>query len=88
MLYRRSQSVPRLGLAISRKQLRRAVDRNRIKRIVRESFRLHAASLPAVDIVVLARQPAATAEARQLTRALSKHWNRIRNDATASDTAH
>ena len=30
---------PRLGLAISKKHAKRAVDRNRIKRIVRESFR-------------------------------------------------
>jgi len=44
---------PRLGLAIGRKASPRAVVRNRIKRIVRDVFR-HA-SLPALDIVVVAR---------------------------------
>src|SRR5690606_34162777 len=37
----------RLGLAISRKVSRSAVQRNRIKRVVRESFRKQGARLPA-----------------------------------------
>lgn len=49
----------RLGLAVSRKVSRSAVQRNRIKRLVRESFRKHSANLPALDIVVMARPGAA-----------------------------
>ena len=45
---------PRLGLIFSKKNVRRAVDRNRLKRIVRESIRLQQHRLPSVDIVVLA----------------------------------
>ncbi len=42
----------RLGLVVPKKGTPRAVRRNRIKRIVRNHFRLIAATLPAVDVVV------------------------------------
>ena len=42
----------RLGLVASRKAARRAVDRNRGKRLAREAFQALAAQLPAVDLVV------------------------------------
>lgn len=41
----------RLGLVIAKKFLRRAVDRNQVKRIVREQFRCLRGGLPAVDVV-------------------------------------
>lgn len=47
----------RLGLAIGRKALRRAVDRNRVRRQVRESFRLNQRRLSGLDIVVSMHQP-------------------------------
>jgi ribonuclease P protein component len=47
---------PRLGISIGRKKVRSAVARNRIKRIVREAFRLSKAELPVgVDLVVVPR---------------------------------
>src|SRR5574343_933794 len=42
----------RLGLVIGKKLLKRAVDRNQVKRIVREQFRLLRGNLPACDLVV------------------------------------
>lgn len=45
----------RLGLVASRKAAPRAVDRNRCKRIARETFRSLSAGLPAVDIVIQMR---------------------------------
>ena len=45
-------SDARLGLVIGKKQLKRAVDRNRVKRIVRDRFRLARPGLPAVDLIV------------------------------------
>ena len=41
----------RLGLVIAKKFLRRAVDRNQLKRIVREQFRCLRGDIPAVDVV-------------------------------------
>lgn len=42
----------RLGLVIGKKFVRRAVDRNQVKRVVRERFRCLRGDLPAVDVVV------------------------------------
>lgn len=67
----------RLGLAIAKKSVRRAVDRNRVKRLVREYFRLHAHHLPAVDIVVMARPAIVATDNLIVTNALTSHWSRI-----------
>ncbi|MDD9894002.1 MAG: ribonuclease P protein component [Gammaproteobacteria bacterium] len=68
---------PRLGLAIAKKQVRRAVDRNRCKRVIRDSFRHHADQLPAIDIVVLARSELVRTDKRQLHDKLARHWLRL-----------
>ena len=68
---------PRLGLAIAKKNIKRAVDRNKIKRITRESFRLQQHELTTIDIVVLARRDAANATSTQLTMSLEKHWQKL-----------
>ena len=71
------QSAGRLGLAISKKRARRAVDRNRIKRLVRESFRQHQQLLSGKDIVVMAREATATASKADLYKSLSAHWQQL-----------
>lgn len=68
---------PRLGLAISKRRAPRAVDRNRIKRIVRERFRVAAPDLPGVDIVILARSKTAADSRRALHASLERHWRRV-----------
>ena len=42
----------RLGVVVGKKLLKRAVDRNRVKRIVREQFRRERPNLPACDLIV------------------------------------
>jgi ribonuclease P protein component len=49
---------PRLGLVIAKKNISTAVQRNRIKRQIRESFRHSADFLNSLDLVVLARKDA------------------------------
>ncbi|MET0067121.1 MAG: ribonuclease P protein component [Candidatus Thiodiazotropha sp.] len=68
---------PRLGLAVSKKNCRRAVDRNRVKRMIRESFRHHQLSLGGLDVVVVARPGAATSDNQRCQSALQHHWRRI-----------
>ncbi|MCG8488561.1 MAG: ribonuclease P protein component [Chromatiales bacterium] len=67
----------RLGLAVAKKHCRKAVDRNRIKRIIRESFRLNQARLTGLDLVVVARHGAALADNRDCLNSLQHHWHRI-----------
>ena len=67
----------RLGLAISRKVSPKAVVRNRIKRQVRESFRLHQRALTGRDIVVAGHNAAGAADAKALRQALEKIWAEI-----------
>ncbi len=48
----------RLGVVVAKKLLKKAVDRNRVKRIIREQFRRRRVSLPAHDLIVrLAAKP-------------------------------
>jgi len=66
----------RLGLAISKKHCRAATTRNRIKRIVRESFRQHQAALDDLDVVVINQPAASDGSNRQLFDSLDRHWQR------------
>jgi len=68
---------PRLGLAIAKKSIKKAVHRNMIKRTVRENFRIKQQSLGGIDIVVLARKEAIDAPAELLRKSLEKHWLRL-----------
>jgi len=67
----------RLGLAISKKSVRRAVDRNRIKRLIRDSFRLIQHQLPAVDLIVMSRTGAAERSNQEIYLLLQRHWKKI-----------
>ncbi|MEE9424931.1 MAG: ribonuclease P protein component [Methylococcales bacterium] len=71
------QTHTRLGLIVSKKRIRKAVSRNRVKRIIRDSFRLHQHQLPAVDVILLAYQPADTANSQELRLSLDKHWKKL-----------
>ena len=75
---------PRLGLAISRKVARSAVARNRIKRIVRESFRHHQPQLGGLDWVVMGRAGLTVQENAVLFAALQRHWQRLARSCAPS----
>jgi len=61
-------------MAISKKHCRKATSRNRIKRVIRESFRHHKPELEGLDIVVINQPAAAMAKGRAMSESLDKHW--------------
>ena len=66
----------RLGLAVGVRAAGNAVNRNRIKRLVRESFRRQT-GLPAADLVVNARPAAGQASNADLSASITALWTRI-----------
>jgi ribonuclease P protein component len=70
----------RLGMAVAKKACAKAVGRNRIKRVIRESFReVMAGQAPeyALDIVVLPTAAATNQCNKTLERSLFAHWQRL-----------
>ncbi len=67
----------RLGLVIAKKNIRHAVDRNRVKRLIRESFRQHQHQLAGLDVIVLARRGLDELDNPSIYKLLSKQWQRI-----------
>lgn len=66
----------RLGIIAAKRKLPTAVSRNRVKRIVRESFRQRRDALGNLDVIVLAQAAAGGAENRILFDSLDRHWRR------------
>nr|WP_237758687.1 ribonuclease P protein component [Legionella hackeliae] len=76
ILYRNnSLGYARLGLALSKKMIPKAHDRNRLKRLLRETFRVK--QLPAIDVVVLARPGVAKVENTTVNTKLGKTWDKL-----------
>ncbi len=74
VLYRPNDlGVARLGLALSKKHIAKACQRNRIKRLLRESFRQQ--SLPAMDIIFLARSGVAKIDNKSLVINICSIWD-------------
>jgi ribonuclease P protein component len=76
----------RLGQAVSRRVSKRAVDRNRIKRLVRESYRHARNQLPFVDILLIARSSAVQTPATELRADLSSLWQKLAALKAAAST--
>ena len=73
-------SQARLGMVIGKRLLPRAVDRNQLKRCVRETFRVLRADLPPCDFVVrLVAKPVPVGATRDLAHTLTRAAQRAIN---------
>ncbi len=72
-----SNNQKRLGLAIAKKRIKLAVDRNQIKRLIRESFRLNQHKLPNIDMVIMVKSGTDELENKTITSQLEKIWRKI-----------
>lgn len=68
----------RIGITVSKKCAKLAVDRNRIKRLIRESFRHYYQLLPNIDIVIIARWPVKNLSNEELRNDLDKQWEKLK----------
>lgn len=68
---------PRIGLVIGKKSVKLSVERNRIKRQLRETFRLNQMQLTGWDIVVIARKGLGDLDNAELARQFTKLWKRL-----------
>ena len=77
VIERQPNKPARLGLVVAKKNLKRAVDRNRFKRVVRESFRLNQHQLEGLECVVLSRRGALNMDSPTLKKVVDQTWQRI-----------
>ncbi len=75
------QSGSRLGVIAAKKHAKLAVQRNRLKRLIRESYRERRSVLPAADVVVLIKQGAAQQENLVLRKELQYLWQKLRKQS-------
>ena len=68
---------PRLGFAIARKQVPKAVQRNALKRLFRESFRRNRTRLPSRDMVIMVKRDILALDRERIRTRLDQHWNSI-----------
>jgi ribonuclease P protein component len=74
-----SSNVTRIGLAVSKKALPKAVDRNRAKRLIRESFRKNRWRFSSFDVIFVARKELRGISNAQLFEELDGVWNKLVN---------
>jgi len=77
LISQNSDNNNRLGLAIAKKRVKLAVQRNRIKRIIRESFRLNQHELPNIDMVVMVKSGIDNLDNTTINKQLEKIWRKI-----------
>ena len=79
----------RLGLIVAKRNIKQAVGRNRVKRLVRESFRHSANSFDKLphrfDVIVLVKAQAAMASSHDLRLELDRQWSKLINKRTDLD---
>lgn len=78
---------PRIGFIIAKKQVRLAVQRNRIKRIVRETFRTQSHSDFNYDVIVMARKGLDQKSSREIRKEFERMWQKLIRLANKNNSA-
>ncbi|MEI4259800.1 MAG: ribonuclease P protein component [Candidatus Dasytiphilus stammeri] len=79
ILYRRNfLEYPRMGICISKKVIKSAHERNRIKRLIRESFRLHQNYLKSIDFIVIIKKSLINKNNHSILNILKILWTNFR----------
>jgi ribonuclease P protein component len=78
LLARRNQlEQPRIGFILSKKNIKHAVQRNRVKRATREFVRLNKENLPALDVVFMGRKGIDKLTNEQLHQLIEKQFAKL-----------
>ncbi len=70
-------SHPRIGIIVGKRVANSAVDRNRIRRVIRDSFRHQQQRLASLDIVVIARAQCDTLSKAKLRKGIDDLWEKL-----------
>lgn len=80
ILYRSNQQPDaRLGIVLNKRYLKKAVERNQFRRIIRESFRHAKEDLKGLDILVLIRSECTPLDKKALRTDIDKLWQELIN---------
>jgi len=74
---RHNNSTSRLGVTVSKKVSKRAVDRNRIKRQFREWFRKHKQTLRSIDVIITAKPSLNVKSNIEIQQSLEDIWRKV-----------
>lgn len=80
------QREHRLGLVIAKKNVRLAVQRNRMKRVAREFFRNLPDTEPFLDVVLLARKGMDQLDNAELSSILQQQWQKLIKHSSNAQT--
>ena len=68
---------PRIGIIVSKKNVPKAAERTRLKRIARESFRINKSLLGSLDIIVICKRSSSYKLNQQLFKSLDALWQNL-----------
>lgn len=66
-----------LGVTVSKKVSKRAVDRNHLKRVMREFYRLRQSELHGANLVLTAKPSSRNASAEERLQSLEELWSKV-----------